>query len=332
MLLFNTPKPVSMPLAPLVITFEEDTDLDDYEKILHEVMGYSEGEDDHEDEDVDEKDASESDAQDGVQYNLLDTPDEFTSEENAWSASGSESSESKGRYIPGADSVYIDDEPEEPKEEPKITNWNDDRDVSHFTDYLRDSLNNYPKHDGHSISGCERTYAYISRLNNEISEAVRKDVNQELDTDFLEKARVKMMQDMRTLKEHMGKLKKKLKSSTGEDNSVESAIIALGRSASNEIEKEATVARQQMVITPFERAISGILINAVISAGHPFEDVYDFLKEKYKLDEREELALMQMVMDAGFPIFKDRGSIGVSPEKGKETERHGVDFIKTYFG
>ena len=87
-----------------------------------------------------------------------------------------------------------------------------------------------------------------------------------------------------------------------------------------------------MVITPFERAISGILINAVISAGHPFEDVYDFLKEKYKLDEREELALMQMVMDAGFPIFKDRGSIGVSPEKGKETERHGVDFIKTYFG
>jgi len=41
---------------------------------------------------------------------------------------------------------------------------------------------------------------------------------------------------------------------------------------------------------------------------------------------------MQMVMDAGFPIFKDRGSIGVSPEKGKETERHGVDFIKTYFG
>ena len=85
-------------------------------------------------------------------------------------------------------------------------------------------------------------------------------------------------------------------------------------------------------MTPFERAISGILINSVVSAGHPFEDVYDFLKEKYSLTDREELAILQLVMDHGMPIFKDRGTIGKTPEKGKETESHGIDFIKNYFG
>ena len=291
-------------VGPEVITFEEPMDETILESelmpseeqvsegLLHEIIGYEEGEEEKEDSDKSEN-------QDGV-------------------------------YLPGSDVAYVED-PEPEAEPEKQSNWNDDRDVTHFMEYLQQGYpTGIPRHDGRSISGCERAYAYLNRLNNEVSEAVRKDTSHVLDMDYVEKARVNMMHDMRALKEHMGKLKKKLKTSTSSDASED--IISAGAEQVAGIEKEATVARVQMVMTPFERAISGILINSVVSAGHPFEDVYDFLKEKYSLTDREELAILQLVMDHGMPIFKDRGTIGKTPEKGKETESHGIDFIKNYFG
>nr|BDD46219.1 hypothetical protein 51 [bacterium] len=285
---------------PLVITVEDSDggESEDFEALLHEVVGYEE--------------------------------EEEEGEEKGEGGEKKESKDDDGLYLPGADVAYVD-EPE-PEPEPQMSNWVDDRDVTCFMEYLQGAYpGNIPRHDGRSISGCERAYAYLNRLNSEVSEAVRKDVSHVLDMDYIEKARVNMMRDMSTLKEHMGKLKKKLKTSTSGDKT-EQALISMGKEAREEIEKEATVARQQVVLTPFERAISGILINSVVSGGHPFEDVYDFLKNKYKLDDREELAILQVVMDSGFPIFKDRGTIGKTPEKGKETEDHGIDFIKNYFG
>jgi len=90
-----------------------------------------------------------------------------------------------------------------------------------------------------------------------------------------------------------------------------------------EFTKEATVARPQLVITPFERAISGMIVNAVVSSGKSFEDVYEVLKEKYAFTNREELAVMQLVADMGYPIFKDRGSIGEPKLE--------IDFMRSYF-
>ena len=297
----------------LTITFEEPGDLED----MLEMGGSVELD---ENEDLEGAEEAMEDLEKDVDDLLGDVTENFEEEDNA----------SDGHMIPGATEPYFEEEKVE--EEPKETNWTDDRDVTHFENYLREGYGNIPSHDGRSISGCERAYAYLNRLNNEISEAVRKDTNNALDMNFIEKARVKIMKDMQALKEHMGKLKRKLKETTAEVTPIEEKLVTMGKQAREEIEKEATVARFQMVITPFERALSGILINSVISGGHPFEDVYDFLKEKYKLTTREELALLQIVMDSGFPIFKDRGTIGEAPEKGKETEKHGIDFIKNYFG
>ncbi len=83
-------------------------------------------------------------------------------------------------------------------------------------------------------------------------------------------------------------------------------------------------------MTPFERAISGIIINSVISAGNPLEDVYKKLKKKYDITDREELAIMQLVTDMGFPIFKDRGTYSVKDGE-EDDDAQGMDFMKNYF-
>jgi hypothetical protein len=67
-----------------------------------------------------------------------------------------------------------------------------------------------------------------------------------------------------------------------------------------------------------------------VSAGKPFEKVFEFLKEKYDLSDREELAIFQLLKDMGHPIFKDRGTLGKSKDS-KDPKSQGVEFIKNYF-
>jgi hypothetical protein len=135
------------------------------------------------------------------------------------------------------------------------------------------------------------------------------------------------LRDMVLLKDRMTNLKRDLS---------DSARNMSKASSGAELQKEGGTPIVQTVATPFERAVAGILINSVVSAGHSFEDVYDYLKAKYALDERDELSVMQLVMDSGFHIFKDRGTIGTNcsdteTDAGGNISSHGVDFIKNYF-
>lgn len=235
------------------------------------------------------------------------------------------SEEQKGMMLPGMseplfEELYVE---EDVAEESVETNWADDKDTSKFIDYLREKWDGIPQHNGNSISGCERAVSYLNKLNREISEAVRKDENNALDPfiDEVEEYRVKILQGMVKLKNRIGELKKKVR----EEGSQKRA-----EDTSEEIVKEAKSGKISVYMTPFERAISGMLINSVVSAGHPFEEVYDYLKKKFKLTEREELAILQIVMDMGYPIFKDRGTIADSGDG--EQDGHGIDFIKNYFG
>jgi len=249
-----------------------------------------------------------------------------------------EASEEEG-VLPGV-AGPLDDEDMEQNEadDMKQTNWADDRDPSKFVEYLRVSFSGVPVHDGNSISGCERALKHLNDLNREISEAIRKDSENVLDPDFdeIEKYRVKILQGLVSLKNRIGELRKKIKqegSQKKKASDLEDFIKSAVSTSEEGISKEASAAKMQMVVTPFERAITGILVNAVVSAGHPFEDVYEFLKKKFDITPREELAMLQIVMDMGFPIFKDRGLIGgkeESPTEPKE-DGHAIDFIKNYF-
>jgi hypothetical protein len=239
------------------------------------------------------------------------------------------------RYLPGSSEPIFDDADDEEEEEEVETNWASDRDTTKFMNYLRDGYSSIPQHNGNSISGCERALAYLNKLNREISEAVRKDENNALDQDLdeVEDFRVKILQGMVALKNRVGELKKKFKEEGSQKRRADDETMRMVKESlesRDNLTKEAKSGKFEVVITPFERAITGILVNSVVSAGHPFEEVYDYLKKKFSLTAREELAVLQIVMDMGFPIFKDRGTIGDSGDGNQEG--HGVDFVKNYFG
>lgn len=68
------------------------------------------------------------------------------------------------------------------------------------------------------------------------------------------------------------------------------------------IVKEAGTPKVQLIMDPFQRAITGIIVNSVTSQGRNAEDVYAELKEQYKFSSRDELGLQQLLTDLGMPV------------------------------
>jgi hypothetical protein len=200
-----------------------------------------------------------------------------------------------------------------------------------------------PRHDGTSTVGCERAISFLDRMNGDISRAIRDDHENVLDIEKLEEVRVNIMRDVLVLKDHLGKLKKNIKNTHNEGKqSLASTGVPDWESPSgkvvpySELKEGADISKQAstpnnivIAVSPFERAISGMMINAHVSSGHPMEEVYASLKKKYDLTDREELSIMQLCMDSGFHIFKDRGSY--SEESAGDGEKRGIDFVRNYF-
>lgn len=71
------------------------------------------------------------------------------------------------------------------------------------------------------------------------------------------------------------------------------------------IKKEANTPRIQLIMTPLERALTGILINGYVSQGKQLEPAFSELKKAYKLTDREELSIMQLMLDMGYPTARN---------------------------
>lgn len=237
--------------------------------------------------------------------------------------------------LPGSEvsSKDLDDDDDE-----KETDYENDKDLSKFMDFVSDQYpGKIPKHDGTSTVGCERAISFLDRLNGNISKAIREDHESILDIAKLEDVRLNIMRDVLVLKDHLSKLKKQIKDSHSKKASIPDWKSPSGASVSyeelrrrEELRKIAATPNNLVIaVSPFERAISGMMINAHVSSGHPMEEVYASLKKKYDLTDREELSIMQLCMDSGFHIFKDRGSY--SEEPAGDGEKRGIDFVRNYF-
>ncbi len=241
--------------------------------------------------------------------------------------------------IPGADVSSKDINGAEPERE---TDYANDGDLSKFMDHVSELYpSKIPRHDGRSTVGCERAISFLDRLNGDISRAIRDDHENVLDIAKLEDVRVNIMRDVLVLKDHLSNLKKQIKenhSKKSSDFNIPNWKTAEGKSVSyaqlkeeEEIRKKAATPNNIVIaVSPFERAISGMMINAHISSGHPMEEVYASLKDKYELTDREELSIMQLCMDSGYHIFKDRGSYAGGEQSNDESKR-GIDFVRNYF-
>lgn len=169
-----------------------------------------------------------------------------------------------------------------------------------FVVWVKERLEDVPKHSGYDSAGLERACSYLEKLDNEISKAMRMDVDGELDADKVEEIRSKIDEGLNRLYDRLDKVKKSKKSSRKKKSEFEAELV-------KEAQKAAGVKGTFVVVPLLISRLGRIIINGLVSAGHDAGDMFQKLSKKYKLNDREQAELMQYLADSGFPMKEDRG-------------------------
>jgi len=209
------------------------------------------------------------------------------------------------------------------KEEKEETNWMKSGKPEHFVVFLRNEMGRFPKPMDirGNVSKMEQGLGQWKRLNNFVSKALREDYDGVLDIELVDKVRalieqhIDQLEDMldgiSALKRNRKQLRRRRHAEEDDDDG---------------LTKEATSPHFngfQMLITPFQRAIAGALINGKVSGGRNLEELWVGAKKKYAMNDREELEILQILADMGYPEFKDRLRVGKTEEDPTRTEGHG---------
>ena len=64
--------------------------------------------------------------------------------------------------------------------------------------------------------------------------------------------------------------------------------------------------------------VARVCINGAVSAGHDIEDLFDRQVKAYKLDDREQAEVMQLLSDMGYPMRRDRGFLLNEKQEGQD--------------
>ncbi len=217
--------------------------------------------------------------------------------------------------VPGGDvqdelELSVEEEPEVEVSDPGIWDWKA-RGINKFPSWLKERMDNPPKHTGLDSVGIERCISYFQKLNNIISQAVRTDIDGVLNINSIEKAREEIHKAIDRLDERLGRLNNnKFKKKKKADEDSEGFVKVYGRIS-------VTV---PLLISSIAREI----VNGSISAGKDAEQSFKILAERYKLTERETRECIQLLSDSGFPI-KHRDF------NGDASSEENIDYIAQYF-
>lgn len=235
------------------------------------------------------------------------------------------------------------------KEQEKKKTWKDDSAHEDFVRHYKEMLSKIPGHTGSTTVGCERAIAHLKDALNELSRAVRTDLECKLDEMEVEGLRDqthdmidKLEEALSNLTEEKNKKRRKKSSyvrvgktvvarindgqpqyyvSVAQGDQEELLPVSLAEPTDEQVQlfvkgeeeraltKEAGTAKVYLFEDPFLSSITRILINAHVSAGRNIEEVYDQLKRKYGFTDREELSIQELLLQKGMPIFKDLGRI-----------------------
>lgn len=225
----------------------------------------------------------------------------------------------------GVDTQKPDSLPVKEHSEEQMANdnrrWLKTQEVKDFPEFLlfESKRMKKPQSCVNNRSETERALGQHRRLNTYISKAVQSDYDGALNTKNIDKLRKQIESNMDQL-EHMlfsmNKMKKERKLMSRRSN-VQASIT-----------KEATLPEVRYYTTAFQRAIAGLIVNGTVSGGKNIDELYNKVKEKYKLDNREELAIFQIITDMGYPTFKDRLRIG---EKNQDASKGFGEWQKQYY-
>jgi len=197
-----------------------------------------------------------------------------------------------------------------------------------FVVWIKERFDSVPKHSGYNSAGIERALSYLEFLNKEISRAMRLDIDGELDENKVEEVQSKIDEGIERLQERLDKVentrkgkKRRKKSSSDED----SLIV-------KEAQKITGVHGIMITVPLLISRIARVCINGMVSAGRDIEDVYGEQVKKYKLNNREQAEVLQLMSDMGYPIRQDRAFLPFEDVDEKVKNNEGVDFAVNYPG
>ncbi len=221
------------------------------------------------------------------------------------------------KVLPGVDGESPDPEPlEVSEEEPeKKDDENDAKSKKNekwswekhgptgFIAWIKERCDNVPKHSGQDTAGLERAMAYLERLDNEISKAMRLDLDGELDANQIEKVRATIDHGVERLTERLDKIrvnKKQSRKKKADPDEIPESFV-------KEAQKITGVQGVYVTIPLLISGIARVCINSMVSAGHSIEYTYANQVKKYGLNEREQSEVRWLLNDLGYAMRGDRG-------------------------
>jgi hypothetical protein len=197
-----------------------------------------------------------------------------------------------------------------------------------FVAWVKGRLADVPKHSGYDSAGLERAMAYMDRLDNEISKAMRMDLDGELDANKIEKVRAELDDGISRLQARLDKVKETKKSNRKRKKSAEYEVDEDG--FVKEAQKITGVKGVYVTVPLLISRIARVCVNGTVSAGHDIEDLYNRQVKKYSLNEREQAEVQQLLFDMGYPLRQDRGFM---PEDDLEVyDSDNMDWAANYRG
>jgi ElaB/YqjD/DUF883 family membrane-anchored ribosome-binding protein len=190
-----------------------------------------------------------------------------------------------------------------------------------FVAWVKSRMEDVPKHSGYDSAGLERSLAYMEKLDNEISKAMRLDLDGELDANKIEEIRSKIDDGMSRLQSRLDKVKKTKKSNKKKKAYIEEDGFI------KEAQKITGIQGTFVTVPLLISSIGRIIINSMVSAGHDMEDMSAQLVKKYSLNDREQLELRQYLFDSGVAMRVD---LGMQPDEEVDTTVDHFDWVSNY--
>ncbi len=174
-----------------------------------------------------------------------------------------------------------------------------------FVAWVQSRISDVPKHSGYDSAGLERAMAFMDRLDNEISKAMRMDLDGELDANKVEKVRADLDDGIARLQARLDKVKETKKSNRKKKKTAEYEVDDEG--FLKEAQKITGVQGIFVTVPLLISRIARVCVNGTVSAGHDIEDLYTRQVKKYNLSDREQAEVRQLLWDMGYAMREDRG-------------------------
>lgn len=167
-------------------------------------------------------------------------------------------------------------------------------DLAHWAQYMFSKI---PRHTGQETTGIERCISYLKRFDGDLSKAISSDYKGEANIGQLEEARRELYSGIDRLEDALDKLKSanyKKKKAVSDNDLVKEA-------------KQTAIHGMIITVPVFISAIARACINSMVSAGKDIDHTTEYFVKKFKLSDRDQVELIQVLADMGYNTRAPRG-------------------------